>query len=277
MVAHYGRNGAGDRFPFLFGEGEPKLFGCYHPATDDRGSGPAAVICQPIGQEYIRSHRACLQLAIRLARAGIPAFRFDYRGTGDSGDRWEAASLDNWVRDVRRAMDHTRTCSGRSRIYLIGLRLGASLAAIAGSKLQNLAGLVLWNPVVSGTEYLAELADQHADLLRIAYVSAAETRDTAATSPSELLGFSLEQPLRDGLMDLDLAGADPDLPCPVLLLQSGAGEPDTHLQNILEHRSRALKSVTVGGPQVWLEDPFKGLVPNEALATIVSWAEEAHS
>ena len=50
---------------------EQRLFGCWHPGHGRR----AAIVCMPIGHEYLRMHRAGRQLAVQLSRAGIHALR----------------------------------------------------------------------------------------------------------------------------------------------------------------------------------------------------------
>ena len=66
-----------------FGPARRSLLGCYHlpePPLRDR----AVLLCYPFAHEYVRSQRALRLLGDRLARLGIPTFRFDFLGTGDS-------------------------------------------------------------------------------------------------------------------------------------------------------------------------------------------------
>jgi len=80
--------------PFYFGSPDKLLFGCYHEPTLGRRRKCAVVVCQPVGHEYINSHRALRQLAARLCDAGFPVLRFDYYGCGDSsGSREEGTIL----------------------------------------------------------------------------------------------------------------------------------------------------------------------------------------
>ncbi len=58
------------------------------------------MLCAPIGSEYTRSHRSLRHLADRFARAGIPAVRFDYHGTGNSPG-WSMPIHDNGMRSGR--------------------------------------------------------------------------------------------------------------------------------------------------------------------------------
>ena len=63
--------------PRFFGDG---LFGVLHPPALARRVPVAALICQPYGKEYSRAHRACRQLADRLAAHGVIAAGTCVRG-----------------------------------------------------------------------------------------------------------------------------------------------------------------------------------------------------
>jgi pimeloyl-ACP methyl ester carboxylesterase len=137
------------RTPLFFGEG---LFGWYHaPIEGQRDLG--AVICQPLGHEYINAHRSMRHLADRLAKAGIPALRFDYHGTGDSaGTDEDPGRVPAWRDSVAAAMKTLRELSGCPRVALVGFRFGATLAAQFEAD-----ALVLWAPVLRGKSYAREL------------------------------------------------------------------------------------------------------------------------
>ena len=146
-----------DREPVYFDDGPNAFFGWYHTANAVPQRDCVAVICSPIGFEYAHSHRSVRHLADRLAQYGIPAVRFDYHGTGDSlgtdldADRWQC-----WLGNIKTAIRRAREISGRKRICLLGVRLGATLAAVYASESQ-VDFLVLWNPCISGRRYLREI------------------------------------------------------------------------------------------------------------------------
>ncbi|HEY0160713.1 MAG TPA: alpha/beta fold hydrolase [Thermoanaerobaculia bacterium] len=141
------------RTPLFFGQG---LFGWLHaPVTGQRDL--AALICQPLGHEYVNAHRSMRHLADRLARAGIPALRFDYHGTGDSaGTDEDPGRVAAWRASVAEAMQTLRELSGCPRTALIGFRFGATLAAQFPADVH-----VLWAPVMRGKSYARELKALH--------------------------------------------------------------------------------------------------------------------
>src|SRR5947207_597585 len=118
------------RAPIQFGDLASPLFGWYHPPAGQRRTG-GIVICNPLGDDLCRAHRPLRHLAERLAAGGFPVLRFDYRGTGDSaGDEREPARVAGWLGDIARAVEELRARAGVSRVSLVGLRAGATLAAV---------------------------------------------------------------------------------------------------------------------------------------------------
>ncbi len=114
----------------------------------------AVVLCPSIGLEYEASHRAFRALAPRLAGRGFAVLRFDYLGRGDSaddpaGDTGPAA----WAETIQAATGLLRA-NGFARISLVGIRLGALLAACAAGSGPPPAALVYWYPSKSGREFL---------------------------------------------------------------------------------------------------------------------------
>ena len=141
--------------PCYFGPEEGRLFGWYHPA--DAVKGPGLVICPPLFHEMIAAHRSLRHLAEAAAAAGLPTLRFDYHGSGDSaGSDLDPHRLDAWLASVHAACDALRKRSGVATIALVGVRFGATLAAVAAERRYDVAALVLWAPVASGRSFLRE-------------------------------------------------------------------------------------------------------------------------
>jgi pimeloyl-ACP methyl ester carboxylesterase len=143
--------------PHYFGESNHQLFGIYHPPKGvERHHG--ILLCPPGPQEYMWSHMAFRKLAALLAREGFHVLRFDYYGTGDSGGDCEASSIAEWRANLVDAVADLKECSGVTKVSVVGLRLGAALAALAPLTASN---LVLWEPVVDGKLYIDELRATH--------------------------------------------------------------------------------------------------------------------
>lgn len=137
---------------FLRGDGE-RLFTFLHlPAGPCRAG---VLICAPLAEEKLWSHRVLVSLARELARAGYAALRFDFRGEGDSDRAFEESSLSTRVEDARLAIGELRRhLPAGGAVTLLGLRLGASVAALAAEGRDDVDRLVLWDPVTDGADYV---------------------------------------------------------------------------------------------------------------------------
>ena len=133
----------------FFGDTQSQLFGVHHsPRGIAKKPARAVLICPPIGQEYIRTHW-CLRLtANQLCRNGAHVLRMDYTGMGDSaGSLQDVQSLDQWIDDVLMGIKRLKELSGAGTVMLVGLRMGAMLAAQAARLSNDVNSLVLWEPV----------------------------------------------------------------------------------------------------------------------------------
>ncbi len=115
-----------------------------------------AVICPPLAFHYVHTHYALRLLADRLAASGFCALRFDYDGTGDSaGGNHDGHRAEAWAATVRSAMSLVRA-TGVGDVCLVGLRFGATLAALVAAGDRAADQVVLWDPCASGRSFLRE-------------------------------------------------------------------------------------------------------------------------
>jgi uncharacterized protein len=259
--------------PLFFGYGERRLFGIYHPAGGAGARSRAVVICHPWGQEYLRAHRSLKQLAVMLSQAGCHVLRFDYFGTGDSGGELVDADLEGWVDDIEAAVQEIQDTSGASRVTVAGMRLGATLAAMAAAR-QNadIDGLVLWDPVISGSSYLRELMATEA--WTAAGLVQPPARPTHAGGGHEILGFALTTRTQRDLRQLELVPLVPELPSRLLALATGQSAEAERLRQALAVRSAgALAIEDIPCLPAWLEDrnTGAGAIPLPAMQRIVQW------
>ncbi len=177
------------------------------------------LICYPFGQEYIRAHRACLHLTTKIATAGFAAMRFDYFGTGDSGGESNEASLEQWLGDIDTACEELINRSGATSVVLVGLRLGASLAFQAAARRSDLAGLVLWEPIVNSADYVAALKRLHTETIARFFV--APTDRVLGANPTEMLGFPLGETMLTEIEQIDLGQLRAPRGRPVMVIDNG--------------------------------------------------------
>jgi pimeloyl-ACP methyl ester carboxylesterase len=243
--------------PFFFGTRERRLFGLYTPG---RGGGPgarAAVLCHPWGQEYLRAHRSMRHLATLLSRGDVHVLRFDFLGTGDSAGDITDGDLDGWQADVELAIDELRDTTGVARVGLVGLRLGATLAAgVAARRRADVDRLVLWDPVVRGDEYADEL-------------SRAASDGVGDDGTTEVLGFLLTKRMAAEIRAVDLIALAPALPDRTFVIASEPLASHGALRAALGRR----EFEEIASPPAWLEDRSTGVgaIPVPVLRRISQW------
>lgn len=185
--------------PIFFGTAPTVLFGVYHPPKAAQARAMGVVLCNPFGQEYMRAHRAFRQMALLLSKAGFHVLRFDYHGTGDSSGDEEDVRLDQWVEDAGVAADELKATAEVSRVVFVGLRLGAAVATLAAAGRDDVAQVVLWDPVVLGADYLAEITAERTDSVGNSRLTLRDDGTVGA------LGFPITAAMRQDLERLDLS------------------------------------------------------------------------
>lgn len=115
------------------------------------------------GPQYrVGSHRQFLLLSRRLASAGYPSMRFDYRGMGDASGAMR--SFEDVSADIAAAIDaFQRTCPTVQRIVLWGLcdAASAALLYVQANADSRIVGLALLNPWVRSDSSLAQTHIKH--------------------------------------------------------------------------------------------------------------------
>lgn len=184
------------------------LLGAFHPAPRLRVGGASVLLCNPFGEEAARVHRAYHVLAGKLQDEGYATLRFDYSGTGDSSGETSDCTVEGWLDDMEAAIGELRRQSGNPRVVLVGLRFGATLAALCAQREHlRVTQLVLWDPVVRGNHYLRELAEMHLAYLKEELGPRADARrdDGGNHFPAEALGMPISESLAAQMAGIDIA------------------------------------------------------------------------
>jgi alpha/beta superfamily hydrolase len=204
---------------------------------------------------------------VELARAGIPALRFDYDGTGDSsGSFLRGDGVDAWRASIRAALAELRR-TGVPRIVTIGVRLGAVLMASVladepgADEPGGIAGAVLWDPCRRGRVFLRE---QRA-LLQVGNPALARRLDGSVETP----GYVYDRAAVSVLERLELAP-----------LVGAAGPPLLVLAPTLERRwltdfgDRPFTDLeaVAGQKDMLAPDTSPHRVPAQTVRRIVDWA-----
>lgn len=258
--------------PFLFGPRQAPLFGFHRPADAPRPRG--AVLCSPVGPEYLRCHRAYRELARRLVRAGYHVLTFDYYGCGDSSGLFQEARLARWQADTARAVEALKGRLRTERVCLVGLRLGGSLAFLAAAGREDIDALVLWEPVVRGATLVRELLT----LQGPGHSGAPPYARPDGTY--DVLGYPLSAALLEDLEALDLGAVRSGAPKQVLVVENGeldrapGGPAVTGLRRFVETLGRRAEHRRISEARIWLREPYEAIVPQETLRSIVGWISD---
>ena len=248
-----------ERTAFYFESQGQSLFAWLHRPADATTT-HGVLICPPVGHEQVHAHRTLRRLADQLAARGFAALRFDYHGTGDSeGSDHDAQRLAIWRANVRDAAAWLRDHGGCSHLSLIGLRMGATLAALYADE-HRVENLVLWEPIVKGRRYVRELTA----------LNLTASQATEASSGIEAMGFVFTHETTQALAKVDLLNVVPQCEHG-LIVRSDKGTKDTVLHDHLAKLGRSIQQVAYPGYEEMMAEPQFTEVPGSALAGIVEW------
>jgi pimeloyl-ACP methyl ester carboxylesterase len=239
------------RFGWLYAPDEPCALGI--------------VIVPPFGMDDICAHRTLRHLAETSARSGFITLRFDLDGCGDSaGEDFDPKRVESWIASVLDACDRVRS-AGASRLLLVGIRLGATLAALAAQRRDDVAALAAFNAVIRGKTWLRELrAFQAAMNLR-------SSPDAAEMDGQEAGGFLLDAKTCETLKAIDLTRVGAPTPRVLILDRDDLPARDDwshHLQTLGCHVARR----SVPGYVDMMADPHFSKVARTFIDACVEYA-----
>jgi len=174
------------------------LVGILHNGEPHATLGVVIVVGGP--QYRVGSHRGFVILARQLAATGIPVFRFDFRGMGDSNGLPRGVANAN--ADIRAAIDHFQTQSPSLKsVVLLGLCDGASQSLLYCPHDIRIARLVLLNPWIRSEDGGARYPFRHYYLPRMMrwnFWKRILTGDHEIGSPIRAIATILIEPIRRG-------------------------------------------------------------------------------
>lgn len=136
-----------------------QLVGLMHHTVKPCDTGVVTIVAG--GPQYRAGcGRQLVELARRLASEGIPVFRFDYRGMGDSegeftGFRFIERDIEAAIKEFKRNIPSLR------RIVIWGGCDAASAALMHGYRFDNVVGIIAANPFVSSAKTASVVQRRH--------------------------------------------------------------------------------------------------------------------
>ena len=278
--------------PFYFRRDDKSLFAVAHePAAGAVPSPLGFVFSHPFGEEKLWSHRVFVTFARELAVRGHYVLRFDYTGAGDSTGATEQASLETHLADLGAAIGQLQTRYARvRRIGLVGLRLGATFAALFAERASDAgsfdcirrAPLVLWDPILDGDSYFQELLRSNLSTQLSVFGKVVENREALverirAGGTANVDGYEIGSSLLESCARADLlsrARLKHDGPC--LVVQVAASEKQKTRDELAELAQacadgRFMRAIE---QPFWREiKPFYGRAPSLQSVTL-EWLEQ---
>ncbi|MBL0209219.1 MAG: hydrolase 2, exosortase A system-associated [Propionivibrio sp.] len=231
----------------------------YRPDTPSDWRG-AVVYVHPFAEEMNKSRRMAALQARALAAVGYGVLQIDLQGCGDSSGDFGDASWERWVEDVCLACNWLQQRSD-AELWIWGLRAGGLLASAAASRIDRPSNLLLWQPVVSGKQFLQQF-------LRLKLAGEMQGGDAkglmerlrgqlAQGQPVEIAGYRLSSGLASGLEQAELLPAGQTARIEWLEL-SARQDAEAGLSPLASTRlekwqaaGRSARGHAVGGPAFW--------------------------
>jgi len=251
---------------FHIGGKSGKLAAVFSPAQG-RSKRTGVLICNPLGHEYIRFHKALAVLAKELSQSGFNTFRFDYYGSGDSYGEDLELNMETSNNDLRLVIEEMLDGCEIDNICLIGVRYG-TIPCFNTLDHPDVKSAVLWNPVLSGEGYLGELEHNHKEFISGSFAVCKNDYGF------ESLGFLYSPELVKGLKEFSMVSSEA-VPLEKLLIIAD----DEFLQmNALERYSCFSKTgitlLTNSVPKFWHKqkgETDKSIVPFPEIKQIKKW------
>jgi uncharacterized protein len=253
--------------PFFFAGAGGDLFAVLHQ-PDGTARAAGFVFCHPFGEEKLWTHRVFVTFARELARRGYAVLRF------------KDASIATALEDIERAIGELQARSGVATISLLGLRLGATLAAVTAERRRDVDTLVLWAPIVDGAKYAQELLRINMTTQLAVFREVREDRATLVAGMREgrtanVDGYEMGYAMYEQLSALVIGKAPASIARRVLIVQLDRGAsapPAADLQRVATAFTGATLVQAQEDP-FWKEiERFYETAPNLSAATL-SWLE----
>jgi len=217
----------------------------------------AAMLHLPaFGDEMNKARAMTARAARAFAEAGIAVLHVDWQGCGDSTGDHRDATLAQWAANARAALAwlHARHPDGSSP-WLWALRAGALVAASLIESRSDVP-LLLWQPVVSGRQYLNQLLRlKTAGAWASARGEASSTRALRARLASgevlEIGGYDVSPALADEIEAATFA-LPVEQAAPVVWLEvSSSAHASLSAVATAAARGASVKAKAIAGPGFW--------------------------
>lgn len=227
---------------FLSGD-RGKLFALFYEPSGRPLRGSILYI-HPFAEEMNKARRMAALQAREFAALGYAVLLVDLFGCGDSDGEFAGATWSGWLSDILVASSWLQSRTGLAP-YLWGLRLGASLALESTRQQPGSPGLLLWQPVLNGENFLTQFLR-----LNVAGAMLANKSDAKSTQALkhallgggevEVAGYALSPALASGISQVSVMNAIPP-PCTIYWIE------------VIADAQRDISPAAIKVREAWLE------------------------
>jgi exosortase A-associated hydrolase 2 len=283
--------------PLFFNNNNYRLFGVLHEPdvsastlhpTPSPLNGLGMVFCHPFAEEKLISHRVTVNLARRFAKEGIRCLRFDEMGHGDSDGNFEDSTVESRLSDIHCAVDYLRKRTGVKKVGLLGVRFGATLAALTCVNVSDIDCLILISPIVDGKSYIEQclrsnLATQMAIYRKIIKDRDQLVQELMAGGMVNIDGYLLTKALYEQIHEINLLNLSFILPKNVAIIgvsKSKGKVIDEDINRVsIKYRegNKGAEVLMVQEDPIWKDGKVYNPQAKDLQNTIVNWLHKVYS
>jgi alpha/beta superfamily hydrolase len=279
---------------FFFEHEARQLLGVYFPV--EGSAEKVAVLCNGYAGEHVICRPHLAHCGRQLVARGVPALRFDYTGYGDSEGEFVEATPERMTLDIEGAIAEAKRRSGASRVVLIGVRFGATLAAQVAGVRDDVSDLVLWEPLPDLWKYVFAELRQTVAMQTLLFRDVRVNRDTIvdnvlAERPSLVDGYDMNciddgyrlgKGFIEGVKTVNLLERPPTLAARTLILhlRERPGKPGRPLVQLAEQLGGATRDgatieleTVVQQTTMWKHGRFYMTHSPQVVARTLDWLE----
>lgn len=228
----------------------------------------AVLLVSPWGFEDLCLRKFYREIAEALATRGLSNLRFDLPGTGDAAETPETIALELWLSSIATAAHELKRYSGASNVILAGHGLGATLALMAANRIDNMAGLALLAPVVSGRTYVRETALWWKLIAADLGLGPEFTESGKVT----IAGFDMPKTIESDIRNIKEADLRLTRALPVLAVNRAARDSDKALADALETAGSTVTRLPYDGYDALVTNPIRSKSPTAIVEALATWA-----
>lgn len=221
-----------------------KLFGMMH-IPDGKKPKPCVVFLHGYTWNRIGEHCIFVKAARELARKGTAAFRFDFRGSGESEGDFKDISVESEISDALKAVEFVKSMADidETRLALLGHSLGGCVAACIAAA-SGAVSLALWAP----TAFADFLVERGGETVKDPYIWLPENYREAVEKRGyvDMGGFKRGKAFFESIRYYDPLTAIEEYSGPVLIVH-GSEDQTVSLVNsrLLHQNARGSKLLVV--------------------------------